>query len=129
MSTSSDDTRRGKTKIQAPAYRETSLLAAFDRLKTLEQVHRHFIIGGASLYTESLALPPSGPAFVDRLLLTRILSPEFECDTFMADITQEWRKTDHQSLVEWVGFEVAEGVQEENGVQYEFQMWIRSPGP
>ncbi len=106
--------------------------AALGRLSSLERAHRHFIIGGASLYAESLAL--SAPARVDRVLLTRVLSPDFDdCDTFMADITAEkddagvliWAKAEHKSLVDWAGFGVPEGVQEENGVRYEFQMWVR----
>ncbi|KAF8905562.1 dihydrofolate reductase-like domain-containing protein [Gymnopilus junonius] len=94
--------------------------------------HRGFIIGGATLYTESLALPlpPTDPG-VDRVLLTRILYPDFnECDVFMPDFlkedtTTEWRRSNHAALQEWVGFEVPEGEQEENGVKYEFQMWVR----
>jgi len=88
-----------------------------------------FIIGGATLYTESLALPLSATEpGVDRVLLTRILSPNFDdCDVFMPDFIKEggWAKSTHAELQEWVGFEVAEGEQEENGVKYEFQMWVR----
>lgn len=36
-----------------------------------------------------------------------------------------WVKASHADLQEWVGVDVAEGVQEEKGVQYEFQMWTR----
>ncbi|KAJ7071051.1 dihydrofolate reductase-like domain-containing protein [Mycena amicta] len=85
-------------------------------------VHRTFVIGGAALYAESLAL-------ADRILLTRILSPAFaECDVFMpefVDDTNSWTRAAHDVLRDWVGFDVPEGVQEENGVQYEFQMWVR----
>ena len=99
-------------------------------------LHRTFIIGGATLYAESLLLPCSDPAFVDRVLLTRILAPAFDdCDVFMPDFAAErkadgireaWRRASHQELQEWVGFDVPEGVQEEKGVQYEFQMWVRA---
>lgn len=69
---------------------------------------------------------------VDRVLLTRILSPDFECDVFMPDFTLEkrengqskWNRASHDSLQEWVGFEVPKEVQKENGVEYEFQMWV-----
>ncbi|PPR05692.1 hypothetical protein CVT26_008933 [Gymnopilus dilepis] len=98
-------------------------------------LHRGFIIGGATLYSESLAFPlsPTDPC-VDRVLLTRILSPDFhECDVFMPDFLKEgttgpteWKRSSHAALQEWVGFEVPEGEQEENGVKYEFQMWVRS---
>jgi dihydrofolate reductase len=96
-------------------------------------LHRGFIIGGASLYAESLGLPVSSTEpTVDRILLTRILSPEFNnCDVFMPDFLKEtsesmqWKRSTHAELEEWVGFEVPVGEQEENGVKYEFQMWVR----
>ncbi|KAJ7786281.1 dihydrofolate reductase-like domain-containing protein [Mycena metata] len=110
---------------------EGSLEAAITRMKAESQLSRGFIIGGVSLYAESLNLPPSSPVgFVDRILLTRILSPAFdECDVFVPDFlsgTSGWKIASHDALQEWVGFEVAEGVQEENGVSYEFQMWVRA---
>jgi len=107
-----------------------SLEAAIVRIHSDPRpIHRAFIIGGASLYAEALALPPSSGGFVDRILLTRILSPAFEeCDVFMPDFlgdTNGWTMATHDALQEWVGFDVPEGVQEENGVEYEFQMWVR----
>ncbi|KAK7064246.1 hypothetical protein R3P38DRAFT_2490802 [Favolaschia claudopus] len=114
---------------------EGSLEAAITRMKANQQIFRGFIIGGASLYAESLALPPSSPVgFVDRVLLTRILSPAFDaCDVFMPDFLgstsdgKEWRREAHSAVEEWLGFKVAEGAQEENGVEYEFQMWSAFP--
>ena len=95
-------------------------------------LQRTFIIGGADLYSETIALPfsSSEPA-VDRILLTRILSPEFkECDAFFQDICKEgsgkWTRSTHAALQAWVGFEVPEGEQEEKGVKYEYQMWVRT---
>lgn len=95
-------------------------------------IYRTFVIGGASLYTETLALQPSSmEGFVDRVLLTRILSPAFdECDVFMPDFLGKgndgvWTRASHNALSEWVGLEVPEGVQQEKGVDYEFQMWVR----
>ncbi|KAI0651896.1 dihydrofolate reductase [Trametes meyenii] len=94
--------------------------------------HRTFVIGGANIYNAMLALAPSSGTFVDRILLTRVLSPAFDdCDVFFPDFAREeqgggqWRRTSHEELREWVGFDVPEGIQEENGVQYEFQMWVR----
>ncbi|KAJ7630916.1 dihydrofolate reductase-like domain-containing protein [Roridomyces roridus] len=110
---------------------ESGLQAAIKRMN-YEKNARGFIIGGASLYAESLALTPSSAVgFVDRILLTRIVSPAFdECDVFMPDFlggTSEWKRATHDALEAWVGFEVAEGVQTENGIEYEFQMWVREP--
>ena len=97
-------------------------------------LHRMFVIGGATVYKQALEFPIETPNHVDRILLTRILSPSFEdCDVFMPnfqkmaekDSLRPWVKRTHQDLQEWVGFEVPEGVQTENGVEYEFQMWTR----
>ena len=97
-------------------------------------MHRAFIIGGVSLYRETLLLPPTSVWFVDRILLTRILSPSFDdCDVFMPDFEhgqfgeghKPWSRAPHGELREWTGIDVPEGVQEEKGVRYEFQMWTR----
>jgi len=125
----------------APSYLHNDLPSALARLNDLgpenKPIHRAFIIGGASLYSESLALSSaSSPAFVDRILITRILSPDFEqCDVFMPnflgkDTEKEggkWTRASHDGLKEWLDSDVPEEVQEENGVKYEYQMWIRDP--
>ena len=36
-----------------------------------------------------------------------------------------WRRCTTAELRAWAGFEIPEGIQEENGVSYEFQMWER----
>lgn len=120
----------------APVYLHSNLDSALSRLSQPEfleaPIHRSFVIGGASLYRDTLALAPSSGSFVDRILLTRILSPAFDdCNVFMPDFLENvssshsWRQASHAELQEWAGFDVAVGVQEENGVQYEFQMWVR----
>ena len=86
------------------------------------------------MYTETLALPSSSNAFVNRVLLTRITSPAFpDCDVhlpdFLSDTNSEgnamWARARHEELKEWTGLDVPQGVQTENGVEYEFQMWTR----
>jgi len=65
---------------------------------------------------------------LDRILLTRILDPAFEqCDVFLPDFQQEgvWKEAEHRELVDWAGFDVPEGIQEEKGVKYVYQMWVR----
>ncbi|KAI9063108.1 dihydrofolate reductase [Trametes sanguinea] len=129
---------RNKQYEFAPVYLHTSIESAAERLSKLEflekPLHRSFIIGGAHVYNATLALPTSSDTFVDRILLTRVLSPAFEdCDVFFPDFLAEdtvadkeqWRQASYEELKEWAGFEVPEGIQEENGVQYEFQMWVR----
>lgn len=140
-----------RTPQTSPTFLHTNLADALARISNLpsspasesfKPIHHAFIIGGATLYNESLALPPSPSttSFVDRVLLTRILEPAFEdCDVFMPDFLSskdepearaakefgQWDRAPHEQLSEWVGFEVPEGVQEEKGVKYEFQMWVR----
>jgi dihydrofolate reductase len=114
------------------AFLETSLQSALQRLANYSDktVHRRFVIGGASIFKEVLALEKSGTTgYVDRILLTRILSPAFDdCDVFMPNFVAQdkaWRKVTHKELEDWAGFGVVEGTQVENGVEYEFQMWVR----
>ncbi|OJT04684.1 Dihydrofolate reductase [Trametes pubescens] len=102
---------------------------------TEKPLYRSFVVGGAHIYRATLALPASSETFVDRILLTRVLSPAFaDCDVFFPDFLAEsstevgqngWKRASHEEFKEWAGFDVPEGVQEENGVQYEFQMWVR----
>jgi len=122
-----------------PSYLHADLASALARVNVPNSqeshIHKTFIIGGASLYSESLALSEhTSSAIVDRILLTRILSPNFDCDVFMPDFLwevkggkekQRWNRASHGELEGWLGFEVPEGQQEENGVKYEFQMWVR----
>ena len=113
---------------------QSDLRSALDGLCRVDAahapVHRCFVIGGATLYAESLAIPPTpSGTFVDRVLITRILSPAFDdCDVFMPAFEEAgntWTRAAHGELRDWLGFEVPEGMQEEKGVRYEFQMWVR----
>ncbi|KAG8764794.1 dihydrofolate reductase [Ceratobasidium sp. 428] len=64
-----------------------------------------------------------------RILLTRVIEPAYEdCDVFFPEIRQggDWTKASHAQLVEWVGFDVPGGIQEEKGTKYEFQMWVKN---
>ncbi|KIY52696.1 hypothetical protein FISHEDRAFT_34609 [Fistulina hepatica ATCC 64428] len=115
-----------------PTYLYNSLASALNYETRGPSTHRIFIAGGAAVYEESLRLDISkDSSFVDRILLTRILSPAFDdCDIFLPDFlgkddTHKWTRAAHRTLEEWVGFEVPEGIQTENGVEYEFQMWVR----
>ncbi|KAI0825090.1 dihydrofolate reductase [Trametes gibbosa] len=124
---------------KAPVYLHTSVDSAVNRLSQTDSVekplYRSFVAGGAHIYRATLALPTSSHTFVDRILLTRVLSPAFDdCDVFFPDIIEEngrggeqekWKQASYAELKEWAGFDVPEGIQEENGVQYEFQMWVR----
>ena len=84
---------------------------------------RVFVIGGAQLYAAALELPAAR-----RLLLTRVLT-DFDCDTFFPlrpeDAGSGWAQRSKEELDAWTGETVPGGLQEENGTQYEFQMWER----
>lgn len=62
--------------------------------------------------------------------MTRIHNPEFDCDVFFPDVLggAEWTKASHEEHSTWAGLEVPTGIQIENGVEFEFQMWIRASG-
>ena len=127
------------TQTFSPVFLQSRIKSAAARLagsQSMERpLHRSFVIGGAHVYNAVLALPPTSDTFVDRILLTRILSPAFEdCDVFFPDFLADngtdgngrsWKRASFEELKEWAGFDVPEGIQEENGVQYEFQMWVR----
>lgn len=49
-----------------------------------ESLGRIFVIGGAQLYTDLLNLD-SSLATVDKLLITRILAPHYECDAYFPE--------------------------------------------
>ncbi|TLD23005.1 hypothetical protein PspLS_07262 [Pyricularia sp. CBS 133598] len=88
-----------------------------------EAVGRVFVIGGAQIYDAALGLPETR-----RVLFTSVMS-NFECDASVALRLGEgsgWRRSSKEEHDAWVGEEVPAGVQEENGTQYEFQMWERS---
>ena len=90
---------------------------------------RAFVIGGAQIYRAALALPEAR-----RVLLTSVLD-DFECDTFFPLALPEadeksgdegargWVRRSKADLDAWTGETVPDGVQEENGTRYEFQMW------
>ncbi|KAG6842229.1 hypothetical protein C0991_000199 [Blastosporella zonata] len=122
-----------KSSVNAPSHLYTDLASALGLLESSQPLHRAFVIGGASMYSETLALNAASSAVVDRILLTRILTEFDDCDVFMPDFVKDgteaglpWTRSSHGELEEWVGFKVPEGVQDERGVQYEFQMWTRT---
>lgn len=98
-----------------------------DALSSLpaEGSQKTFVIGGAQIYKEALQKQQA-----KRILLTRVLT-DFECDTFFP-ITlgkdgkaEGWVRKSKEELDRWVGETVVEGVQEEGGTKYVFEMWER----
>jgi len=105
-----------------------SIDSALETLGGMNLVGRLFVIGGAEIYKTALGMKEA-----KRILLTRVLS-EFECDTFFPlklgdDADGEWKKRTKEELDKWVGENVPEGVQDENGVQYVFEMYEKGNDP
>ncbi|KAB8291715.1 hypothetical protein EYC80_006513 [Monilinia laxa] len=119
------------------AHATTSLTDALQQLESRTQskdansgdekeVDRVFIIGGGQIYKAALELKQA-----KRILLTRILQ-DFDCDTYFPVELKEdgtgngWTRKDTQALREWTGEgEDVEGIKEEGGVKYIFEMWER----
>lgn len=53
-----------------------------------QSIGRIFVIGGAQLYTVLLNLD-SGLATVDKLLVTRVLAPQYDCDAYFPEFRTE----------------------------------------
>jgi dihydrofolate reductase len=102
----------------------SSFNAALASLSKSKNIGRVFVIGGAEIYKAALAEKQT-----KRILLTRVLT-DFECDTFFpALLTEdgegEWKKKSKYELDQWTREPVPDGVQDENEIQYVFEMYER----
>ncbi|XP_056144121.1 dihydrofolate reductase isoform X2 [Lampris incognitus] len=88
-----------------------SALSLLDTAEMAEMVDQVWVIGGSTLYKEMMESPGTR-----RLFVTRILQ-QFKSDTFLPEIKPD----QYQLLPEFPG--VAEGMQEENGIQYRFEVY------
>lgn len=109
-------------------YKASSLAVALAALSMRKDVGRVFVIGGAEIYKAALE-----DVHAKRILLTRVLTG-FECDTFFpvaldGDGAGAWTKKSKQELDQWAGEQVPDGVQDENGVRYVFEMYERDQAP
>jgi len=105
-----------------------SINSALETLGGMNGIGKMFVIGGAEIYKTALGMKEA-----KRILLTKVLS-DFECDTIFPlklgeDADGEWQKRTKEELDKWVGEKVPEGVQDENGVQYVFEMYEKATGP
>lgn len=96
----------------APHHVFGDLLEAIDFLNKQPQIESIFVIGGEQVYRAILK-----QNLCDRVYLTRILR-EFDCDAYHPTLD-----ANVFSLVQTD--EVPLGVQEENGLQYEYQVYER----
>jgi dihydrofolate reductase len=109
-------------------YKVSSLSVALTALSLRNDIGKVFVIGGAEIYKAALE-----DKHTKRILLTRVLT-DFECDTFFPvslsdDGNGEWKKKSKEELDSWVGEEVVESVQNENGIDYVFEMYERDEVP
>ncbi|ORY69701.1 dihydrofolate reductase [Pseudomassariella vexata] len=115
--------------VQTEPVKVSSLQKALEYLRgsSAAKEGKVYVIGGAQIYGAALELKEKE---TKRILLTRVMS-DFECDTFFPLELSEgqaggrWVKKSKAALDAWTGETVPEGVQEENGTRYEFQMWER----
>ncbi|KAG4305813.1 hypothetical protein PORY_000723 [Pneumocystis oryctolagi] len=89
------------------------------------QVNRIFVIGGAQLYKVAMEHPK-----LNRIIATVIYN-EIDCDVFFpvdfrnSSMCFPWKKQDHSVLESWIGFKIPQGKINENGLDYEFEMWMK----
>ena len=113
----------GRSSDKEPV-RFPSLTAALDGLSRSKDIDKVFVIGGAEIYKAALEAKET-----KRILLTSVLT-DFDCDTFFpiqlgADKGGEWGKKTKEELDQWVGETVPDGLQQENDVNYSFEMYER----
>lgn len=106
--------------------RVSSVEQALEYAQGHPSVARVIIMGGGQIYGAALQHPAA-----KRVLLTNIMR-DFECDVFFPlDLTggkaEGWTKRSTEELRTWTGEgPEVEGIQEEAGTQYEWQMWEKT---
>lgn len=106
----------------------TSLSSALNLLSSgpiADELHHAFIIGGSKLYTSALENRAT-----DRLLVTQITEPDYECDTFFPKYQEdpEWERASFEELREWVGDSLKDQNEEESQkeAKWRYEMHVRS---
>lgn len=118
--------------LETDSVKASSLEQAISYLRSRPQgtLGRVFVIGGGQIYASALEIKEA-----KRVILTKVMS-DFECDThFSLKLSDDdegqgesdtgWVKRSKGELDAWAGETVPEGVQVENGTEYEFHMWER----
>ncbi|KAF8531443.1 dihydrofolate reductase-like domain-containing protein [Trichophaea hybrida] len=100
----------------------TSFDDALERLREREQeVGRIFVIGGAEIYRAALEYP-----FARSVLMTRIQT-KYVVDTFFpVELMNEengWVKMGRELLSKFVGEEVPDEMQIEDGLEFQYELW------
>lgn len=103
----------------------SSLHEALERLKGYRDLHHIFVIGGAQLYSAALKHPST-----HLVLMTRVVQPDFDCDTFfpLIEETGEWVEGSYQELLQYVRADasaVPEQTEEKDTI-WKPQLWKRT---
>ena len=81
---------------------------------------RIFIAGGAQIYKKAIGSP-----HCTHILLTRVHTSTV-CDTFFPEIDPiVFRRASHEELVSFVEEDVPKGCQIENGLEFEYTLYMR----
>ncbi|XP_046415852.1 dihydrofolate reductase isoform X1 [Neodiprion fabricii] len=87
-------------------------LEKLSKIPLTDKIERIWVIGGSSVYKAAMELPN-----FHRLYLT-LVRKYFECDTYFPPISNEFHLVKDP--------EVPDGIQEENGLQYEFKVYEKA---
>lgn len=90
----------------------TLIEAIHDLSENFPDIETIWIIGGSGIYKEAVE-----SKICDRLYITHI-KKHFECDVFFPQFLDFYKETAENGLV-------TKGIQEENGIQYEFKVYER----
>ncbi|KAJ1720568.1 dihydrofolate reductase [Coemansia erecta] len=110
-----------------------SLAAALEHIDELNRgsevkIDRVFVCGGRGVYAEALGAPGHV-----QILRTDVRLDEEEakkCDVFFPEVDQQlFVRQTHERLEQVAGVPVPRGLQTEAGIQYEFQLYEKTPLP
>ncbi|CAG8456253.1 3982_t:CDS:2 [Paraglomus brasilianum] len=106
--------------LESPNLSFTSLSESIRHLTSLPDIFRIYIVGGSHIYREAIESPNC-----THILLTRVYR-QFECDTFFPEIDENiYEQAEHEDLVRFVGEDVPKGRLSENGLEFEFLLYVR----
>jgi dihydrofolate reductase len=107
------------SKPDGADYLFPSLTTAVEKLSSVPDIDKLWIIGGSMVYEEAVS---SG--YCRHIYLTKI-DADYKCDTFFPSNIEEGNFVDVTKQVSSQEGGIPEGVQEENGVKYQFHVFER----
>lgn len=105
---------------QIPYLLYDSFPKAIEALAADPKISRIYVMGGSYIYDIAMK-----SALCTYVLLTKIYK-DFECDVFFPPVDETiYERVSHEELEKFVGEDLPEGVQVENGIPFEFMMYKR----